>query len=205
VWTYTFTEPLANPPAVASPLCVNTTDVPPAPAGTAVSGPFDFDLSDGGWTASSSNPALNLWKRAAPGDGSALSWQTIPYNGAATGSVTTSVVSPKLDWTGGWLYVDFADRLDTEPGFDVMFVDWSCDGGGTWSTVPWVWDKASGGWSGSHAFTGQNPAFPLFDQDRAAFKAPAGPVNLRFRFVADDLVGTPPYTGAAFDNVTIKR
>jgi hypothetical protein len=205
VWTYTFTTPLANPPAAASPMCVNTTDVPPAPAGTAVGGPYDFELTDGGWTASSSNPAFNLWKRAAPGDASALSWQTVPYNGTAQASVATSVVSPKIDWAGGWLYVDFANRLDTEPGFDYMFVDWSCDGGGSWSTVPWVWDKAAGAWSGSRSFTGQNPSFPLFDQEKAAFKAPAGPVNVRFRFVADDLLGTPPYTGAAVDNVTIKR
>jgi hypothetical protein len=205
VWTYTFATPLANPPAVASPLCTNATGIPPAPAGTAVAGPYDFDLSDGGWTASSSNPALNLWKRAAPGDGSALSWQTIPYNGAATASVTTSVVSPTINWTGGWLYVDFADRLDTEPGFDYLFVDWSCDGGGTWSTVPWVWDTAAGTWSGTKSFTGQNVSFPLFDKEKAAFNAPAGPVNVRFRFAADDLMGTPPYTGAAIDNVTVSR
>jgi hypothetical protein len=170
-----------------------------------VSGPFDFELSDGGWAAASSNPLLNLWKRAAPGDLSAFSWQTIPYNGAATGSVATYLVGPKFSWTGGWLYVDFTSRLDTEPGFDYVFVDWSCDGGGTWTTVPWLWDPASSAWSDTRALTGTNPSFPLFDHERAAFNAPAGPVNVRFRMVADDLVGTPPYTGAAVDNVTISR
>lgn len=205
VWTYTFADSLKKPPAVASPVCANTTEQPPAPAGAAVAGPFDFELSDGGWTAISSNPLLNLWKRAAPGDASAISWQTLPYNGAGTSSVATSVISPKIDWSGGWLYVDFASRRDSEPGFDYLFVDWSCDGGGTWSTVPWAWDAAAGAWSNATSYTGQNPSFPLFDHEKAAFKAPAGPVNVRFRFVADDLVGTPPYTGVAVDNVTIGK
>jgi hypothetical protein len=38
-----------------------------------------------------------------------------------------------------------------------------------------------------------------------AFKAPAGPVYLWFRFVADDLLGSPVYTGAAVDDVVITR
>jgi hypothetical protein len=205
VWTYSFTEPLKSPPPLQSPVCTNTTTLPTGTGGAAVSGPFDFELSDGGWNAASTNPALNLWKRAAPGDLSAMSWQTIPYNGAATASVATYLVGPKFDWTGGWLYVDFSNRIDTEPGFDNVFIDWSCDGGGTWTTVPWLWDPASGSWSSTRSLTGKNPSFPLFDHERAAFSAPAGPVNVRFRFVADDLVGTPPYTGAAVDNVTISR
>jgi hypothetical protein len=205
VWTYTFTDSLRNPPAVVSSTCVNTTDAPPAAHGTAAAlGPFDFELSDGGWIADSSQPALNLWKRAAPGNLSAMSWQTVPYNGAATTSVTTSLKSPKLTWAGGWLYVDFANRLDTEPGFDYMFVDWSCDGG-TWSTVPWIWDPAAGTWSNSRTYTGQNKSYPLYDTEKAAFKAPAGPVYVRFRFVADDLMGSPVYSGSAVDDVTIKR
>ena len=99
---------------------------------------------------------------------------------------------------------NFANPLDTEPGFDYMFVDWSCDGG-SWTTVPWVWDSAAGTWSASRTFTGQNRSFPLYDAEKVAFKAPAGPVYLRFRFVADDLVGSPPYTGAAVDDVVITR
>ena len=50
-----------------------------------------------------------------------------------------------------------------------------------------------------------NPSFPLFDSEKVAFKAPAGPVYVRFRFFADDLIGTPPYTGVAVDNVAIER
>jgi hypothetical protein len=204
IWTYTFADSLKKPPTLASPTCVNTTEAPPAATGAAVSGPFDFELSDGGWTADSSNPALSLWKRLAPGNLSALSWQTTPYNGAATSSVTTSLKSPKLTWAGGWLFANFANRLDTEAGFDYLFVDWSCDGG-SWTSVPWVWDPAAGAWSSSRTFTGQNRSFPLYDGEKVAFKAPAGSVYLRFRFVADDLVGSPPYTGAAVDDVVITR
>jgi hypothetical protein len=116
----------------------------------------------------------------------------------------TSLVSPKLDWSGGWLYVDFANQLNMESNADYLFVDWSCDGG-TWSSAPWVWDKAAGTWSNSRQFTGLNPSFPLYDNERVAFKAPAGPVYVRFRMVADDLLGSPPFTGAAVDDVAIKK
>ncbi len=203
VWTYAFADPLKRPPALVSPTCPNTTEAPPLSAGAVVGGPYGFELTDDGWLASSNNPALSLWKRLAPGNLSAASFQASPYNGAATGSVMTTLVSPKLTWAGGWLYVDFANRLDTEPGFDYLFVDWSCDGG-TWTTVPWVWDPAAGGWSSSRSFTGQNASFPLYDTEKAAFKAPAGPVYVRFRFVADDLLGSPPYTGVAVDDVVVK-
>jgi len=204
IWTYTFADALKKPPAVVSPTCVNTTEAPPAATGLTVSGPYDFELSDGGWTADSSNPLLTLWKRAAPGNLSALSWQTTPYNGAGTSSVTSSLRSPKLAWSGGWLYASFANRLDTEPGFDYMFVDWSCDGG-SWTSVPWVWDPAAGAWSATRTFTGQNNSYPLYDSEKVAFKAPTGPVYLRFRFVADDLLGSPVYTGAAVDDVVMTR
>jgi hypothetical protein len=204
VWTYHFAESLKKPPAASSPTCTNTTEAPPTPAGSTLAGPYSFDGVTDDWTASSSNPALALFKRQAPGNLSPLSWQVTPYNGAGTSSVSTSVVSPKIDQTGGWIFVDFQQRLDSEPGFDYMFVDWSCDGG-AWTTAPWMWDPAAGKWAPTAAFTGQNPSFPLYDLQKVAFKAPAGPVYIRFRFVADDLLGTPPYTGVAVDDVVLKR
>jgi hypothetical protein len=111
---------------------------------------------------------------------------------------------PEADDDRSWLYVDFANRLDTEPGFDYLFVDWSCDGG-SWTSAPWIWDPAAGAWSGTRALSGQNASFPLYDTEKVAFKAPAGNVWIRFRFAADDLVGSPPYTGVAVDDVVVKR
>jgi hypothetical protein len=204
VWTYRFADPLKRPPALSSPACPNSTDAPTLPAGAPVAGPYGFELSDEGWTAASTNPALSLWKRTPPGNASVASWQASPYNGAATGSVMTTLISPKLTWTGGWLFLDFASRVDTEPGFDYLFVDWSCDGG-SWTSAPWVWDPAAGGWSATRALTGQNAGFPLYDTEKVAFEAPAGPVWIRFRFAADDLIGSPPYTGVAVDDVIVKR
>src|SRR6266511_6313135 len=204
VWTYAFAESLKKPPALASPTCPNSTDAPAPSLGTPLGGPYGFELGEEGWTAGSTNPALSLWKRPAPGNPSVASFQASPYNGAGTGSVMTTLVSPKLTWVGGWLYVDFASRIDTEAGFDYLFVDWSCDGG-SWTSVPWLWDPAAGTWSSTRTLTGQNASFPLYDTQKAAFKAPAGPVWVRFRFVADDLVGSPPYTGVAVDDVAIKR
>jgi hypothetical protein len=115
----------------------------------------------------------------------------------------TTLVSPKLTWAGGWLFVDFGARVDTEEAFDYLFVDWSCDGG-SWTTVPWVWDPVGGAWSSTRALTGRNASFPLYDTEKVAFRAPAGPVWLRFRFVADDLMGSPPYTGVAVDDVAVR-
>ena len=59
--------------------------------------------------------------------------------------------------------------------------------------------------SGTRALSGQNASFPLYDTEKVAFKAPAGNVWIRFRFAADDLVGSPPYTGVAVDDVVVKR
>ena len=88
--------------------------------------------------------------------------------------------------------------------FDYLFVDWSCDGG-SWASVPSVWDPGAGAWSSTRTFTGQNASFPLYDPQEVAFKAPTGPVWIRFRFGADDLAGSPPDTGVAVDDVMLRR
>jgi hypothetical protein len=100
--------------------------------------------------------------------------------------------------------MEFAARYDTEPTFDFMFVDWSCDGG-AWNTVPYVLDPATGTWSDTFRITGMNASFPMFDPQKVAFQAPAGPLYLRFRFVADPLQGSPVYSGAAVDDIVVKH
>jgi hypothetical protein len=213
VWTYRFTESLKSPPAlVAGSTCVNSSEAPPAAAGTTtLGGPYGFELSEEGWTTGASNVAFASWKRQPPGDLSAAAFAVAPYNTPypTADSTVSTLVSPKIDQAGGWIFVDFDNRLDTEPGFDYMFVDWSCDGG-SWNTAPWLWDPASGQWSDTRTDTGrrlsgQNRSFPLFDPEKAAFKAPAGPVYVRFRFTSDPLFGSPQYTGTWVDDVVIKR
>jgi hypothetical protein len=85
-----------------------------------------------------------------------------------------------------------------------MFVDWSCDGG-AWNTATYVQDPSTGGWSDSYQINGQNPSFPLYDAEKVAFQAPAGPLYIRFRFVADPLQGSPVYSGVAVDDIVVKH
>jgi hypothetical protein len=204
VWTYRFEKPLPNPPVVTSPTCVNTTEAPPAAGGTTLAGPFGFESGEEGWTVASSNPLLATWRRLPPGADSTFAFGVAPYNGDGFGDTTTTVSSPRLDQAGGWVFVEFRNQLNTEPGFDYLFVDWSCDGG-AWNTVPWIWDPGAGAWSRTRTLSGMNASFPLFDAEKVAFKAPAGPVHVRFRFVADPLLGSPAYTGLAIDDVALKR
>ena len=205
VWTFRFTTPLKNPPVVSAPGCVAGTGAPPAAGGTStLAGPFGFESGEDGWTAGSSSAALAMWRRLAAGNLSAFSFGVTPYNGDPLSSTTTTLVSPRIDQAGGWTYVEFAARYDTEPTFDYVFVDWSCDGG-AWNTAPYVLDPATGGWSDTFQMNGMNPSFPLYDTVKAAFNAPAGPLYVRFRLVADWNTGTPPYSGVSVDDIVVKH
>jgi hypothetical protein len=214
VWTYRFTESLKRPPAlVAGGSCVNGSESPGTPAGVTLGGPYGFELGEDGWTTGASQPAFAAWRRLAPGDLSAVSFAVTPYNTPypSVDGTTSTLTSPKLEQQGGWVFVDFANRLDSEPNFDYLVLDWSCDGLG-WNTVPWLWDPAASQWKDTRQaapigrqLTGQNRSFPLFDAEKAAFKAPAGPVYVRFRFLSDQLFGSPQYLGTWVDDVVIKR
>ena len=129
------------------------------PARSTVAGPYGFESGEDGWTAGSTNQVFSLWRRLAPGNGSTFGFAVTPYNGDGLGSVTTTLTSPKIDQSGGWTYVEFAARYDTEPTFDYVFVDWSCDGG-AWNTATSVWDPATGGWSDSFQMHGAEPELP---------------------------------------------
>jgi len=147
---------------------------------------FDFDTSDQGWTARSSD-SLEGWKRQAPGSGSAQSFQVVPY----TNDATATLASPKMAVPARSLIkVQWDERRDTEPCCDFLIMDWSSDGH-LWHSV--------------RAIDGQNPDFPQFTTVSVSFVAPAGSLYLRFRLNSDQLVSSPPYTGVAVDNIMIKR
>ena len=200
VWTYRFDKAL---PGTKNGGGTTTTTKPPAPAGVTLGGPYDFELTDGGWTVQSTSAnGLNLtqWKRTAPGHDSANSFGVSPY----TDESTTSIVSPQLTSSGGWAYVDFWRRQDSEPGFDFLNVEWSSDGQ-VWNAAPWFKDPATSDWTDSRTFSGTNEAYPSFTHETAAFQAPAGALYVRFRFASDQLVSSPLYTGVWVDDVRVLR
>jgi hypothetical protein len=194
IWKYTFSKTVPVPPPAT------TTDTPPPAAnGTPFAGPFGFELTDEGWTAQST-ALTSAWRRGTPGASSGTSFQNVPYTDAATSTLT----SPVLTQTGGWVYVGFNLQTNTEPGFDFVNVDWSTDGT-NWNAATWAWDASSSTWRNDKAFTGMNDSYPSFDAQRVAFNAPAGPLYVRFRLSSDELMSSPLYTGAAVDDVTIAR
>jgi hypothetical protein len=195
VWTYTFTQTIPGGGGGGG-----TVERPAAPLGVSLAGPFGFELSDEGWTTAQSGNPLHAWKRAAPGHNSGTSFQLTPYFDESTATLT----SPAVDQPGGWTFVDFRNRRDTEPGFDFLTVEYSTDGT-NWSGAKWIWDTATGDWSDQLAFDAQNAGYPAFAAEKVAFKAPAGPLQVRFRFSADQLISSPLFTGVHVDDVAIGR
>lgn len=197
IWLYRFADLLPGGGT-------GTVDPGPPPAGigtTNVAGPYTFEGSQDGWTIESTkNPAVT-WRLGAPGAGTSLSSaQVMPY----VDQGRTSIISPSINHTGGWLTVGFDTLRDTEPDFDFMYVEYSLDGG-LWAGAPWLYDAATNTWSDAVRFDGTNAAFPQFSPVRVAFHAPAGELRVRFRFASDLLISSPPYTGVAIDNVVIKK
>ncbi|HEX7254560.1 MAG TPA: hypothetical protein VF236_01400 [Gaiellaceae bacterium] len=195
IWTYTFSQTIPGGGGGGG-----TVERPGTPAGVPLAGPFGFELGDEGWTTAQSGNALHAWKRGSPGHNSTTSFQVTPYFDESTATVT----SPAVDQPGGWVFVDFRNRRDTEPGFDFLTVEWSTDGS-NWSAAKWIWDTATNDWSDQLAFDAQNAGYPAFAAERVAFKAPAGPLRVRFRFSADQLISSPLYMGVHVDDVAIGR
>jgi hypothetical protein len=195
VWTYTFTRKVPGGGGTVPPV-----EPPPAPAGVSLAGPYGFELDAEGWTTAQTGNPLHSWKRAAPGNASGTSFQVSPYFDDSSATLT----SPAVQQAGGWVFVDFRNKRDTEPGFDFLTVDYSTDGT-TWSSAKWIWDDATGTWSDQLSFDGQNAGYPAFGLAKVAFKAPAGPLQVRFRLSADSLISSPLYTGVLVDDVSVGR
>ena len=196
IWTYQFAKTLKGTKGTGE---IPEYPTPPEPLNQTLAGPFDFELGDEGWTAAtnSSNP-LMVWRRGAPGHASASSFQVFPYTDVSTTTLTLS----GLSHAGGWVFVDFHNRRNTEPGFDFMHVEWSPDGQ-RWTPALWV--NRGAGWRDDLTFDAKNPSYPAFDAERVAFDAPAGTLHVRFRFSSDELISAPLYEGVWVDRARIYR
>ena len=200
VWTYQFKKLIGGSTDTGG----GTLPKPPAPAGVTLAGPFGFETDAQGWTVQSTDGqglGVTQWQRGAPGaNNSAADFQVTPY----TDQSTTSLISPQLTSAGGWVYLDFWRKQDSEPGFDFLNVEWSSDGQ-VWNSVPWLKDPATSDWTDSRTFSGTNEDYPAFTHETAAFQAPAGALYVRFRFASDDLVSSPLYQGVWVDDVLVQR
>lgn len=151
--------------------------------GTVIAGPFGFETGDEGWTTSF--VGNHEWRRQPPGNNSSTAFAVSPYLDESAALLT----SPKMTHPGGTVELSWFERRDTEEGFDYVTIDWSSDGQ-LWNSVV--------------NLDAQNPDYPLFSENKVKFWAPKGSVYVRFRITSDQLISSPPYTGIAVDDVTVK-
>jgi hypothetical protein len=156
---------------------------------------YTFDLSDEGWTTG----GTGLWTRQQPGtktgadDPVGSSWTFWgPFYG---NMMSATVTSPAITTASGLAVIQFWLKLDSEPSFDYLYVEWSANG------TNWV---PAGSWSG------RNAAYPNWDKTTVGFTSPGGPVQVRFRFESDQFCSglepatcTTTYNGARVDEVIV--
>ncbi|MFU8852291.1 hypothetical protein ACNAW0_15085 [Micromonospora sp. SL1-18] len=192
VWTYAFDKKVKLP----------TTPSPtpePQPTITQPYASYDFESGTQNWTVST--PAT--WRRGAPGEKNGTddaSGNAYALSGAAYLDLAdTSLISPSVSTQAGTTVLQFALKLDTEPGYDGVSVDWSVDG------------KA---WTAITTLTGRSDSWPGWQTRTTTFTSPGGPVQVRFRFQSDELcsgTGGPlcsspnGWDGVHIDNVVIGR
>jgi Subtilase family/CARDB len=158
---------------------------------------FDFESGDQGWTTTRTTtqdpdvPPDTIWTRTSDGaGGSATGWHAEPY-----GDLDDSrLISPPIQLTGTLGSIEFFVRHDFEvqPALfttnDALHVESSTDGGGTWSTIA--------------TYKGQSAGYPAYVPKTVNFPA-SGSVLVRFKVISDDNISTPPFQGAAVDQVRI--
>ena len=164
VWTYDFDQRLPVPPD-PGPVTLPEVGAPFAS--------YDFETGDQGWTSTGVPP----WQLGSPGhgadaadDGAGQAWAVSGPTGYIDNADTT-LDSPEVTATAGDAVVEWWMKLDTEGGFDEVSVEWSKDGS-TWQTLG--------------SYSGANDA-PGWQRYAVPFKAPAGPVQVRFHFTSDSL------------------
>ena len=189
IWTYCFSTPMNGTVGGCPIVPRDPPELPTAQTGTALAGPFGFELDAQGWTVASNAGigGLTQWKRnnLFAANASTTSFAVAPYGPQSS----TTLASPQFTAPGGWLFVDFMLRINSETddcGCDVLVAEYSTDGV-NWGGVPWKWDPVAGEWTSQTAYEGTNHlrSFPTFSAEKVALKVPAGPVQVRFKFISD--------------------
>ena len=147
---------------------------------------FDFESGAQGWTVASSTQdqagLASQWTLDTTGAEGAANkgWHvasTITGVHSYHNHNETTLTAPAPVTFGGALAsVEFSLALDTEPTFDFLYVEYSTNGGASWTEA-------------AH-FDGNN-GHPAYSPTDARFGNPGGPVLVRFRFKSDELLSSP--------------
>lgn len=185
----------AGVPAPPAQALVAGDIVEEAPTGEPVAGPYTFEADAEGWTVAGGNPLSGTWARGTTGHESEAGFEVSPYGPRAE----TTLTSPEVAVDGDPVTVTWWWSLLMEgAGYDEVAVEWSADGGTTWTQVQSL---------------GKTPSYPAFDEASVTFTPGEGTVQVRFRLFADDicdaitvipgLCADSALDGAYVDEVTI--
>jgi hypothetical protein len=141
---------------------------------------FDDDVENGGtlWTAQSPWVIANN----VPGDATHV-WNTPNYGDGIDRSLTTADSYDLTGYSGATL--DFDDRCDTESGYDFGYVEFSANGGSSWTQIYSCSGQSS--WQSHHL------ELPASADGASALK-------VRFRLQSDGFQNAP---GWAVDNIRL--
>jgi Subtilase family/CARDB len=161
---------------------------------------YDYETGAEGWTVQTTTspvPPDTSWVRGAPGaNTSANGWHLAiaanPLNKGYSDEDETSLTSPAVTFAGQTAAIKFSIARDTEATFDFVFVEYSANGGATWSSVEQI--------------DGTNLEYPAYEptprEVRFLNPNPGGQLQFRFRFRSDQLVSSPVNLGASIDQVS---
>jgi hypothetical protein len=158
---------------------------------------WSFDAADDGWASG----GTGLWLRQQPGsagtadDPSGSSWAV--WDNLYADSLDTTLTSPTVATVAGATVLEFWLKLDTEPGFDFLYAEWTSDGAS---------------WRPISSFTGRGDAYPGWQKVTLGFDSPGGTVQVRFRFQSDQLCSwaeqvfcSGEFHGVRVDEVTLGK
>jgi hypothetical protein len=162
---------------------------------------YDWETGAEGWTVQSTSdlPPPSVWERGLPGasdtenadgsrspDSTKNGYHVSPYSDQDE----SNLISPAVTFDGRTAEVAFWMAHDLEPTFDFVHVEHSNDGGATWKTAESIDDI--------------NEHYPDFDLKVVQFSnpVPGGQLQIRFRFVSDELISSPAHLGVDLDKVS---
>lgn len=147
---------------------------------------YNFDANAQGWKTKGS-AGVDDWHLGPPGHNSAQAFRVDAYQNESS----YSLISPKHSLPArSKVKVTWWQSFNTEECCDFVSLEWSGDG--------FLWQNTA-------SSAGMNASYPNFDEATASFVVPKGPLYIRFRLTSDALVASPPFEGAAVDDVKIER